>query len=95
MEVNAEGAEYTQVRRFSPPPLSVPPPCLRVSVVRKESKMKVRVAINGYGVIGKRVADAVRLQPDMQLVGVGDVVDVRVINVDMERGRIGLSMKGL
>jgi glyceraldehyde-3-phosphate dehydrogenase (NAD(P)) len=35
---------------------------------------KVRVAVNGYGVIGKRVADAVRLQPDMELVGVGDVV---------------------
>jgi glyceraldehyde-3-phosphate dehydrogenase (NAD(P)) len=40
---------------------------------------KVRVAVNGYGVIGKRVADAVRLQPDMELVGVGDVVsDYRV-----------------
>ena len=40
---------------------------------------KVRVAVNGYGVIGKRVADAVLLQPDMELVGVGDVVsDYRV-----------------
>ncbi|MFQ5419158.1 MAG: type II glyceraldehyde-3-phosphate dehydrogenase [Anaerolineae bacterium] len=40
---------------------------------------KIRVAINGYGVIGKRVADAVRLQPDMELVGVADVVsDYRV-----------------
>ncbi len=40
---------------------------------------KIRVAVNGYGVIGKRVADAVRLQPDMELVGVGDVVtDYRV-----------------
>ena len=40
---------------------------------------KIRVAANGYGVIGKRVADAVRLQPDMELVGVGDVVsDYRV-----------------
>lgn len=40
---------------------------------------KVRVGINGYGVIGKRVADAVRLQPDMELVGVSDVVsDYRV-----------------
>ena len=39
----------------------------------------VRVAVNGYGVIGKRVADAVRLQPDMELVGVGDVAcDYRV-----------------
>jgi glyceraldehyde-3-phosphate dehydrogenase (NAD(P)) len=33
----------------------------------------VRVGINGYGVIGKRVADAVHLQQDMTLVGVADV----------------------
>jgi glyceraldehyde-3-phosphate dehydrogenase (NAD(P)) len=40
---------------------------------------EIRVAVNGYGVIGKRVADAVRAQPDMELVGVGDVVtDYRV-----------------
>ncbi|NIM92764.1 MAG: type II glyceraldehyde-3-phosphate dehydrogenase [Anaerolineales bacterium] len=40
---------------------------------------KIQVAVNGYGVIGKRVADAVRLQPDMELIGVGDVVsDYRV-----------------
>lgn len=32
--------------------------------------MKVRVAVNGYGTIGKRVADAVALQPDMELVGI-------------------------
>ena len=32
--------------------------------------MRVRVAVNGYGTIGKRVADAVSLQPDMELVGV-------------------------
>jgi glyceraldehyde-3-phosphate dehydrogenase (NAD(P)) len=39
----------------------------------------IRVAVNGYGIIGKRVADAVRVQPDMELVGVGDVVsDYRV-----------------
>lgn len=36
---------------------------------------KVRVAVNGYGVIGKRVADAIRLQDDMELVGVADVVN--------------------
>ena len=32
--------------------------------------MTVRVAVNGYGTIGKRVADAVRRQPDLTLVGV-------------------------
>lgn len=31
----------------------------------------LRVGINGYGTIGKRVADAVRAQPDMAVVGVG------------------------
>jgi glyceraldehyde-3-phosphate dehydrogenase (NAD(P)) len=35
---------------------------------------RIRVAVNGYGVIGKRVADAVRCQPDMELMGVADVV---------------------
>lgn len=34
---------------------------------------KIRVAINGYGVIGKRVADAVYLQDDMELVGICDI----------------------
>lgn len=34
---------------------------------------RTRVAVNGYGVIGKRVADAVRMMPDMELVGVADV----------------------
>jgi glyceraldehyde-3-phosphate dehydrogenase (NAD(P)) len=40
---------------------------------------RIRVAVNGYGVIGKRVADAVRVQPDMELVGVSDVTtDYRI-----------------
>lgn len=40
---------------------------------------QVRVAVNGYGVIGKRIADAVRAQEDMALIGVADVVsDYRV-----------------
>jgi glyceraldehyde-3-phosphate dehydrogenase (NAD(P)) len=39
-----------------------------------EGRSQVRVAVNGYGVIGKRVADAVSLQDDMRLVGVADVV---------------------
>ena len=34
---------------------------------------KIRVALNGYGVIGKRVAAAVRVQDDMELVGVADI----------------------
>ena len=35
---------------------------------------KTRVAVNGYGVIGKRVAAAVMRQDDMSLAGVSDVV---------------------
>ena len=35
---------------------------------------KVRVIVNGYGVIGKRIADAVAVQDDMELVGIADVV---------------------
>ncbi|MBZ3934887.1 type II glyceraldehyde-3-phosphate dehydrogenase [Methanimicrococcus blatticola] len=31
---------------------------------------KVKVAINGYGTIGKRVADAVALQDDMEIIGI-------------------------
>ena len=34
---------------------------------------KIRVAVNGYCVIGKRVADAVALQDDMVLAGVADI----------------------
>jgi glyceraldehyde-3-phosphate dehydrogenase (NAD(P)) len=47
---------------------------------------KVRVAVNGYGVIGKRVADAVRLQPDMELAGVSDVVADWRIQVAAQKG---------
>ncbi len=35
--------------------------------------MTVRVGINGYGTIGKRVADAVSKMPDMELVGVAKI----------------------
>jgi len=47
---------------------------------------KARVAVNGYGVIGKRVADAVALQEDMELVGVADVVSDYRVRVAVERG---------
>lgn len=39
----------------------------------------IKVLVNGYGVIGKRVADAVNLQNDMELVGVVDIsTDYRI-----------------
>lgn len=34
---------------------------------------RTRVALVGYGVIGRRVADAILLQPDMELTGIADV----------------------
>jgi glyceraldehyde-3-phosphate dehydrogenase (NAD(P)) len=50
------------------------------------STNKVRVAINGYGVIGKRVADAVVAQDDMELVGVADITNDWRIKVAVEKG---------
>ncbi|MFA7036867.1 MAG: glyceraldehyde-3-phosphate dehydrogenase, partial [Methanosarcina sp.] len=32
--------------------------------------VKAKIAVNGYGTIGKRVADAVQAQDDMEIIGV-------------------------
>jgi glyceraldehyde-3-phosphate dehydrogenase (NAD(P)) len=40
-----------------------------MSIPERRTHM-IRVGVNGYGTIGKRVADAVATQPDMELVGV-------------------------
>ncbi|MCC7205923.1 MAG: type II glyceraldehyde-3-phosphate dehydrogenase [Anaerolineae bacterium] len=50
------------------------------------AQQKVRVAVNGYGVIGKRIADAVAAQDDMELVGVADVIADWRIRVAVDRG---------
>ena len=47
---------------------------------------RIRVAINGYGVIGRRVADAVALQPDMELIGVADVASDWRISTALTKG---------
>jgi len=47
---------------------------------------KVKVLLNGYGVIGKRVADAVALQDDMELVGVADVVSDWRVKMAQRKG---------
>jgi len=47
---------------------------------------KIRVGINGYGVIGKRVADAVALQDDMEVAGVTAVNADYRIRVAAEKG---------
>lgn len=64
----------------------------------------IRVAINGYGVIGKRVADAILAQPDMTLVGVSDVgTDWRVrgaleqdiaLYASTPRARVSMDIRG-
>jgi len=47
---------------------------------------RVRVGVNGFGVIGKRVADAVAKQDDMELVGISDIIYDYRIRVAAERG---------
>lgn len=49
-------------------------------------KPKVKVLVNGYGVIGKRVADAVVKQNDMILVGVSDVVADWRVKMALKKG---------
>jgi glyceraldehyde-3-phosphate dehydrogenase (NAD(P)) len=48
--------------------------------------VRVRVAINGFGTIGKRVADAVVKQPDMELVGVAKTRPSYEARRAMEKG---------
>jgi glyceraldehyde-3-phosphate dehydrogenase (NAD(P)) len=55
----------------------------------------IEVGVNGYGVIGKRVADAVHLQNDMKLVGVADVVADYRTQVAAKKGyRVFASVEG-
>ncbi|MER3392919.1 MAG: type II glyceraldehyde-3-phosphate dehydrogenase [Microcella pacifica] len=65
---------------------------------------KVTVGVNGYGVIGKRVADAILMQPDMELVGVADIAtDWRIASVAnrlpifaaTEDARLAMTVAGL
>lgn len=46
----------------------------------------IRVAINGYGTIGKRVADAVAAQPDMEVIGVSKTRPSHEAFVAREKG---------
>jgi glyceraldehyde-3-phosphate dehydrogenase (NAD(P)) len=48
--------------------------------------MVVRVGINGYGTIGKRVADAVAKQPDMRVVGIAKTRPSFEARTAVERG---------
>ena len=48
--------------------------------------MPAKIAINGYGTIGKRVADAVRLQDDMEVVGVSKLSPNFEARLAIEKG---------
>ena len=48
--------------------------------------MKKKIALIGYGVIGKRVADAIALQDDMELIGVCDVISDWRIQAAISKG---------
>lgn len=50
------------------------------------SAAKLRIAVNGYGVIGKRVADAVAAQDDMEVAGVADVETDWRMRIALEKG---------
>lgn len=47
---------------------------------------KIKVAVNGYGVIGKRVAHAITLQDDMELIGICDVISDWRIHMAENKG---------
>src|SRR5690606_29617915 len=47
---------------------------------------KIKAAVNGYGVIGKRAADAIKLQDDMELIGVCDIASDWRVKVAEQKG---------
>ncbi len=49
-------------------------------------KMSVKVAINGYGTVGKRIADAVDQQKDMEIVGVSKRTPTYEAELAAEKG---------
>ena len=55
-------------------------------MIDQKRASRVRVGVNGYGVIGKRVADAVSQQDDMTLSGIADVVSDYRIRLAAQRG---------
>jgi len=48
--------------------------------------MTIHVGVNGYGTIGKRVADAIVRQPDMKLVGVVKIIPDYNARLVVEKG---------
>jgi len=46
--------------------------------------MPVKVVVNGIGAIGKRVAHAVKLQDDMELIGISDVAATSILRTNLE-----------
>src|SRR5665647_1842427 len=61
--------------------------CQRNNNIQEENNMKkIKVGVAGYGVIGQRLADAVALQGDMELVGVADLAPTLSIRALKEKG---------
>lgn len=59
-----------------------------------EQQRRIRVALNGYGVIGKRVADAVARQDDMELTGIAGIEADWRMQMGIRKGyRLFASMK--
>jgi glyceraldehyde-3-phosphate dehydrogenase (NAD(P)) len=48
--------------------------------------MTTKVVVNGYGVVGKRVADAVNCQEDMDVHGIIDIAPTSLVGIANERG---------
>ena len=57
-----------------------------IRVAERCRSMTIQVAVNGYGTIGKRVADAVTLQPDMELLGVAKTSPNHEAELAVENG---------
>ena len=45
---------------------------------------KIRIAINGIGTVGKRIAHAVKLQDDMELIAISDVAPTPTLRTVLE-----------
>ena len=47
---------------------------------------KIKVVVNGVGTVGKRIAHAVKLQDDMELIGISDVAPTTFLKTVLEPG---------
>ena len=84
-------ARRASAERTIPPRASAQPPATQTNrsthmSTTQRSTHRTKVGVVGYGVVGKRVADGVALQPDMELVGIADVTPTSLVAVSADRG---------